>query len=140
MIHGAASPGRGRFPCLNYIEQKPGLSMGEFPKNQRPIREKVTKTGDICCAIVTIIPNFAKNLCRLEFSATGPETGVVFLAETVPLNWDRCCAQGALSTAPQTAAEILVAKVGQPGQAAVGPQKPDIRQRHPVKGVILQVV
>ena len=24
--------GGGRFPCLNYIEQKPGLSMGEFPK------------------------------------------------------------------------------------------------------------
>lgn len=77
--------------------------------------KKVTKTGDICCAIVTAIPNFAKNLCRLEFPATGPEAGAVFLAETVPLNLDRCCVQGALSPASQTAAEILVAKVGQPG-------------------------
>lgn len=114
--------------------------MGEFPKNQRPIREKVTKTGDICCAIVTITPNFAKNLCHLEFPASGQEAGAVFPAETVHSNLDRCCIQGALSPAPQTAAEILVAKVGQPGQAAVGPQKPDIRQRHPVKGIVLQVV
>lgn len=33
VIHEAASPAGGRFPCLNYIEQKPGLSMGKFPKN-----------------------------------------------------------------------------------------------------------
>lgn len=32
LLLAAASPAGGRFPCLNYIEQKPGLSMGEFPK------------------------------------------------------------------------------------------------------------
>ena len=137
MIHEAASPAGDAFLVSIISNKSQGCQWGSSLKNQRPIREKVTKTGDICCAIVTAIPNFAQNLCRLGFSATGPEAGAVFLAETVPLNLDRCCVQGALSPAPQTAAEILVAKVGQPGQTAVGPQKPDIRQGHPVEGVVL---
>lgn len=136
MIHEAASPAGDAFLVSIISNKSQGCQWGSSLKNQRPIREKVTKTGDICCAIVTIAPNFAKKLCRLEFSATGPEAGAVFLAETVHSNLDRCCVQGTVSPAPQTATEILVAKVGQPGQAAILPQEPDIRQRHAVEGVI----
>lgn len=115
MIQISAPPSGGASLVSIISNKSQGCQWGSSLKNQKPIREKVTKTGDICCAIVTIAPNFAKKLCRLEFPATGPEAGAVFPAETVHSNLDRCCVQDAVSPAPQTAAEVLVAKVGQPG-------------------------
>ena len=110
---------------------------GSFPKTGRLLREKGTKTGAICCGIVIVIPDFAKNLCHLEFPARRRRGHPVFAAETARLNLDGCCGLGAAAAAPQTVLEIPVAKVRQTPERPICAQLPDVRQGHPVEGVVL---